>query len=123
MGANDPRTRVDIVDEAEWNRIRAAGAATPLPAVGGSDKNKYLHTNGSTGAVEWETLDKELPTSSAGDKGKFLHLNGYTGNKEWANAPAELPTSPTTDGEYVLTCTVAEGTATIAWKSTAQNEG
>ena len=52
MAANDPRTRVDIVDEATWNKVLAAGE-NPLPVPKSTDKGKYLKANDSTGKPEW----------------------------------------------------------------------
>lgn len=39
-----------------WAKIDSNGtAAGSVPAVATEDKGKYLHANGSTGALEWET--------------------------------------------------------------------
>lgn len=47
--------------------------ALKLPTVGTSDKGKYLHTNESTGALEWaEAGGSDLPSVTAEDDGKVL---------------------------------------------------
>jgi len=62
--------------------ISAAVAGTdyqaPLPEV---SNDKYLHTNASTGALEWSEVDA-LPSQS-GQSGKFLTTNGTTAS--WAD--------------------------------------
>lgn len=74
-----------------------------LPAVETTDKDKYLHTNASTGAVEWSAVEDELPTVTSSDKDKYLHTNDSTGALEWADAPDELPAVTDVDEGKVLT--------------------
>lgn len=56
---------------------------------------------------------KELPDVTADDDGKKL---GVSGGK-WAAVEAELPAAPTTDGAYVLTATVDDGSVVLSWES------
>jgi hypothetical protein len=53
-----------------------------LPSVTSSDYNKYLHTNTSTGELEWSTISSQLPSVSSSDNGKFLRVV----NGAWAAA-------------------------------------
>ena len=60
---------------------------------------------------------------------KLQHLPDPTGvngtyiireeNEKMTLVPDQIPALPTTDGTYVLTCTVSDGTATIEWTSNA----
>lgn len=44
----------DTVTAEKLNNMESGiSAAAILPSVGASDKNKFLHTNSSTGALEW----------------------------------------------------------------------
>ena len=48
--------------------------ALKLPSVGTSDKDKFLHTNASTGALEWAegSGGSDLPSVTGDDNGKVL---------------------------------------------------
>ena len=69
-----------------WIENAFAGLATAiknvLPEVGTNDKGKYLHTNDSTGDLEWSEVEG-LPAVGENDKGKYLHTNSSTGDLEW----------------------------------------
>ena len=49
----DDNGKVLSVANGAWS---AENPSTELPAVGPSDKDKYLHTNASTGALEWVVI-------------------------------------------------------------------
>lgn len=83
-----------------------AASASDLPDIGSSDKNKFLHTNGSTGAVEWADVPKELPSVSETDEGKVLTVNN---SGEWV---AQTPAS----GGGVLVVTDTDGTLDKTWQ-------
>lgn len=70
---------------------------------------------------EWSvtvTALEELPSYDNDDENKVLTL-AYAGGDDvtvqWVDVPKELPTRPTTNGTYVLKCTVTDGTAALSW--------
>ena len=66
----------DTVTAAHLNRIEQGIGDNSLPEITASDKNKYLHTNESTGALEWAEAQ-----SGGGDVGVFVvHLSFYGSN-------------------------------------------
>lgn len=86
-------------------------APTELPAVGASDKNKFLHTNGSTGAVEWSPAPTELPSVSGTDAGKVLAVDnsGVWGASEPIGKKFVVTLTPTAlDYSGTMDKTVAE---------------
>ena len=62
--------------------------ALKLPAIGDSDKGKFLHTKASNGKLDWATI-VQLPTVTADDKDKYLHINAETGDLEWVTIGGE----------------------------------
>ena len=74
-----------------------------LPTVGASDKDKYLHTNDSTGALEWaEGGSGGLPPVTASDAGKVLSVNN---SGVWG---AQEPIGK----KFIVTCTPNDETFT-----------
>ena len=60
---------------------------------------------------------QHLPDLADADGDYIIHQS----NSQMALVPLtdvkELPDTPTTDGTYVLKCTVADGTATYSWEA------
>lgn len=84
---------------------------TELPAVETTDKDKYLHTNASTGAVEWADAPNELPAVAAVDEGKVLTVNnsGVWGAQEPIGKKFIVTLTPTSpDYSGTMDKTVAE---------------
>lgn len=82
-----------------------AASASDLPDIGSSDKNKFLHTNDSTGAVEWADAPDGLPAVTDVDEGKVLTVNN---SGEWVAA------NPSGGGVLVVTDT--DGTLDKTWQ-------
>ena len=60
----------------------------------------------------------EMAPNSPDSNGDYVvrHANG-TNSYVPLTIPTELPTAPTTNGQYMLKCTVSSGTATYTWAS------
>ena len=56
---------------------------------------------------------ESAPNMPDGDGDYLLHQS--SGINTYIKYVKEIPTLPTTDGSYVLKCTVSSGTATLAW--------
>lgn len=100
ISAQDAGKVMTVESDGSWG---VENVPTELPAVETTDKDKYLHTNASTGAVEWSAVEDELPAVTSSDKDKYLHTNDSTGAVEWADAPNELPAVTDVDEGKVLT--------------------
>ena len=61
----------------------------------------------------------EMAPDSPGDGNGDYIVRQTNGENEYVKLviPEELPTKPTTDGNYILKCTVASGTPTLSWVS------
>ena len=74
--------------------------------------------NGQDDLTEFRAVDNGKLYISFGGVW-YKQPNNWSTSDAEAPAPAtELPTSPTDDDTYVLTCTVADGEATLSWEST-----
>ena len=103
--AQDEGKVLTVENDGSWG---VENVPQELPAVETTDKDKYLHTNASTGAVEWSAIEDELPAVTASDKDKFLHTNESTGALEWAEGGGS--------GGGVLVVTETNGTLDKTWQ-------
>ena len=92
ISAQDAGKVMTVESDGSWG---VENVPTELPAVETTDKDKYLHTNASTGAVEWADAPNELPSVAAVDEGKVLTVNN---SGVWV---AANPSSGGGDVEYV----------------------
>lgn len=72
ISAQDAGKVMTVESDGSWG---VENVPTELPAVETTDKDKYLHTNASTGAVEWADTPNELPAVTDVDEGKVLTVN------------------------------------------------
>lgn len=89
--------------QEEWyQQMINASTGNYLPSITAQDEGKVLtvENDGSWGV---ENVPSELPTVQATDKDKYLHTNESTGDVEWADAPDGLPAVTDVDEGKVLT--------------------
>ena len=63
----------------------------------------------------------QVKTPNAGRFHHFVDADGqlFAKDSDGDAVPVGLPTLPTSDDEYVLTCTVSDGAAVLTWESTS----
>ena len=89
--------------QEEWyQQMINAATGKYLPSVDAEDAGKVL-TVGQDGSWEADAIPQELPTVEETDKDKFLHTNGTTGDLEWADAPSGMPEVTSQDAGKVAT--------------------
>ena len=100
-----------------WTGATVHEDSFPSPIVNSDANGDYLihRENGKTTYKSYSEKASELPTVTSDDNGDVLTV--VSGKWAKADPTVELPTKPTTDGAYVLTCTVSSGTATLSWES------
>lgn len=101
--AQDEGKVLTVENDGSWG---VENVPSELPAVTASEKDKFLHTNDSTGAVEWADAPDGLPAVTDVDAGKVLTVNN---SGVWV---AQTPAS----GGGVLVVTVTDGTLDKTWK-------
>ena len=101
-----------VENDGSWG---VENVPSDLPAVSESDKDKYLHTNASTGDVEWSPAPTELPSVSGTDEGKVLTVNN---SGAWvAENPSGGGSLNVTDTSGTLDKTFAEISAALEAKT------
>lgn len=103
ISAQDAGKVMTVESDGSWG---VENVPTELPAVETTDKDKYLHTNASTGAVEWADAPTELPAVTDVDEGKVLTVND---SGAWV---AQTPAS----GGGALVVTDTDGTLDKTWQ-------
>ena len=103
------------------NEILAkANASTAVPAVESSDKDKYLHTNASTGALEWSAVASSSGVSSLGGATGAITLGSglsMSGNELSATGTGDMSNPMTAKGDIIVGGT--SGTPTKLAKGTS----
>ena len=109
----DPYQNPQIVDDFGTEEYVDAGvtAATPTRDVAIPVGHETTYQANLRAKLEM------APNSPDGD-GDYI-VRQTNGQNEYVELviPTELPTAPTTDGNYVLKCTVSSGTATYTWEA------
>lgn len=106
-----------VENDGSWG---VENVPSDLPAVSASDKDKYLHTNASTGDVEWSPAPTELPSVSGTDEGKVLTVNNsgvwVAENPSGGGALNVTDTSGTLDTTFAEIVTALEAkTPVLIW--------
>ena len=110
----DPYQNPQIVDDwgTEEYVDAAATAATSPRDVSIPVGHDSMYRNNLRAKLEM------APDSPAGDGDYIVRQSNGENSYVPITFPAdELPAAPTTDGNYVLKCTVSSGTATFTWAS------
>ena len=111
----DAYTNPQIVDDFGTEEYIDAGvtASTPTRDVAVPVGHDTMYRANLRAKLEM------APNSPDGDGDYIVRQSGGENVYVPISIPAdELPDAPTTDGTYVLTCTVADGSATFTWEST-----
>ena len=69
----------------KWDTPSGGGGGN-VPTPASSDRGKYLSVDSSDNMV-WSDIPAELPNVGSNDKDKYLHTNASTGALEWVSAP------------------------------------
>ena len=116
---------VDVTNEklVRWfidNAINIEGAGaiwvemvtvdSRVPVVSSTDNGRLMGVNNGAWAVV--NAPTELPSTSSSDNGKLLGVSGGA----WTKIGSTIPTS---NGVYVLKCTVSNGSPTYSWVSSS----
>lgn len=102
--AQDEGKVLTVENDGSWG---VENVPNELPTVGSSDKDKYLHTNGSTGAVEWADAPDGLPAVTDVDAGKVLTVN---------NSGVWVAANPSSGGGVLVVHQDVDGTLDKTWQ-------
>ena len=109
----DPYTNPQIVDDFGTEEYVDGGvtASTPTRDVAIPVGHDTKYTANLRAKIEM------APDSPSGNGDYIMRQADGTNSYVPLIIPNELPTMPTTDGDWVLRCTVSSGTATLSWVS------
>jgi len=107
IDSGDAGKVLTVANDGSWE---VADVPTELPSVSGSDENKVL-TVDSNGDWSAEAIPSQLPTVTSDDKDKYLHTNDTTGALEWSavsggggGALVVNVTETESNNRYIYTC-------------------
>lgn len=110
----EPYQEIQIVDDFGTEEFVDGGvnASTPTRDVSIPVGHETKYQNNLVAKLE---MAPESPPDGNGD----YIVRQTNGTNEYVKLviPDELPDNPTTDGNYVLKCTVSDGTATLTWEA------